>query len=217
VADFRSQSTPGAPARGAQKATGETLDPAEGKASELKQRARAEADAVGQQVRGAAEDIKREAAHAAEQTKEQVRLMAARQKQAAAGQVSGFAQALKGASGDLEHRGQPFAARCVEQAAEGLQRASDALEQRDFDELIGGVEDFARRQPVAFLGGAVLAGFGLARLMKSSAERRHGTGGGEFPPHARTVSGGAFPATSPGAAEAMGSTGPGPDIRGEAK
>ncbi len=50
----------------------------------------------------------------------------------------------------------------------------DVMRERDVDQLLGTVEDFARRQPVAFLGAAVMAGFGIARLMKSSADRRHG-------------------------------------------
>ena len=57
------------------------------------------------------------------------------------------------------------------------------MRERSLDDLIGTVEDFARRQPVAFIGGAVAAGFGLARLMKSSADRRRsvvaGSGGGD--------------------------------------
>jgi hypothetical protein len=207
------QSAPGAPDRGAQggeQPTDEALEIAKHKASQMKERARAEAAAAGQQVRDAAEDVKREARDVAEQTKQQMRQMAARQKQAAAGQVSGFAQALKGASSDLEDRGQQFAARWTEQAADGLARASDALERHDLDDLVAGVEDFARRQPIAFLGGAALAGFGLARLMKSSAERRRGTGpdAGAFQTHAGTLPGGAMPGSSPGGAEATRFAGP---------
>ena len=37
-------------------------------------------------------------------------------------------------------------------------------------ELMGHVEDLARRQPVAFFGAAVLAGFAMARFAKSSAD-----------------------------------------------
>jgi hypothetical protein len=39
--------------------------------------------------------------------------------------------------------------------------------------VIGQVEDFARRQPVAFIGGAALLGFLASRFLKSSTERRH--------------------------------------------
>jgi hypothetical protein len=153
------------------------FEPTKGQAEELKEAAAAYAGAASEEVRDAAREIKEGARAAARQTTERVRSLAARQKQAAAGQVGGFAHALRRASGDLEEHGQDIAARYVEQAADGLERASAALERRDLDELMAGVEEFARRQPVAFLGGAVVAGFGLARLLKSSAGRRRGDGG----------------------------------------
>ncbi|HEU0040206.1 MAG TPA: hypothetical protein VFR76_13135, partial [Verrucomicrobiae bacterium] len=37
---------------------------------------------------------------------------------------------------------------------------------------------FARRQPAALLGMAVLAGFGVVRFLKSSAETSEGSGSG---------------------------------------
>lgn len=117
-------------------------------------------------------ELKHEAQHAAEQAKEHVRSVAGDQKDRAAEQVGGFAHALRAASDDLNERGQGFAAAYVREAAGGLERASGALRDRNIDQLMEGVEDFARRQPIAFLGGAVVAGFGLARLMKSSADRR---------------------------------------------
>jgi hypothetical protein len=131
-----------------------------------------------EQVSSAAAEMKAEARHAAEGVKEQIRSGAAKQKDVAAQQMEGWAHALKSASDDLEGRGQDSVAGWVRQAAAGLERASGTMRERGVDDLIGTVEDFARRQPVAFLGGAVVAGFGLARLMKSSADRRRSAVGG---------------------------------------
>lgn len=146
------------------------------------ERDRSTSSELGEQARAAAEDAKREMGETTEkvarQVKDQVRANATGQKDAAARQMEGFAHALETASGDLRQRGQDFAAQYVDQAAGGLSRASDAVRERDLDDLIGTVEDFARRQPVAFLGGALAAGFGLARLMKSSADRRRSSGAG---------------------------------------
>jgi hypothetical protein len=72
----------------------------------------------------------------------------------------------------------------IRQAAEGLDHVSGAVRTRDLDDLMESVEGFARRQPVVFLGSAVLAGFGLARFVKSSAERRRGRGSGYDPSRA---------------------------------
>ena len=58
--------------------------------------------------------------------------------------------------------------------AEGLEQVSEALRRRDLADLVESVEDFARRQPVAFIGGTVAAGLAFGRFMKSSAARREG-------------------------------------------
>ena len=159
-------STPGASDRDTQKPTEEFVETSREQARE-----------VGRQAREAAEEVKQEARAAADHAKEQARSAAARQKDAAAQQIGGWAQALRTASDDLHGRGQDTAAAYVRQAADGLERACGTVRARDVDELIGSVEDFARRQPVAFLGGAVAAGFGLARFMRSSAERRRSAAG----------------------------------------
>jgi hypothetical protein len=136
------------------------------------QTAKGEANALKEQARSAAAEMTEGARGVAEDVKEQVRATTAKQKDAAAEQIDGWAHALDTASDDLRDRGQESAAAWVRQAAAGLARASGTMRERDIDALFGTVEDFARRQPVVFLGGAVVAGFGLARLMKSSADRR---------------------------------------------
>lgn len=129
-------------------------------------------DEVVREAKNQARKIGQQAEEAVDRAKERVRSSATAQKDAAAERMDGFAHAIMSASDDLRAGGQEFAAGYLEQAAGGLERVSDAVRDRDLDDLIGTVEDFARRQPVAFLGGAVAAGFGLARLMKSSADRR---------------------------------------------
>ncbi len=58
------------------------------------------------------------------------------------------------------------------QAASSLDRVADAVSQQSVDDVVETIEHFARRQPAAFVGGAVLTGFALARFAKSSADRR---------------------------------------------
>lgn len=130
------------------------------------------ADDVVREAKDVTHQLKQDAEETLEQAKQRARSAAAEQKDAAAERMGGYAHALKTASDDLRDRGEGFAAQYVQQAAGGVERVSEAIRERDVDDLIGTVEDFARRQPVAFLGGAVAAGFGLARLMKSSADRR---------------------------------------------
>ena len=142
---------------------------------DLAQSAADQARAVKQQARATTEEVTRDAREMAAEVKEQAYSVAGRQKDVAAQQMGGWAQALRAASDDLRNRGQETAAGYVGQAADGLERTSGTVRTHDVDDLIGTVEHFARRQPVVFFGGAVAAGFGLARFMRSSADRRRST------------------------------------------
>jgi hypothetical protein len=82
--------------------------------------------------------------------------------------ISGLARAVHNIAGEVEKE-VPQVAPYVRQAADGLERASSALRERSVGDLFGMAEDFARREPVAFLGASVLAGFMLTRFLKSSA------------------------------------------------
>jgi vacuolar-type H+-ATPase subunit E/Vma4 len=138
--------------------------------------AKAAASRAAGAARSVAKDIKDRArgaaATVADNVKESARSAASDQKNQAAERLSGFADALRTASSDLDQRGQSVASGFVRQAAEGLEHVSGAVRTHDLDDLVETAESFARRQPVVFLGSAVLAGFGLARFVKSSAERR---------------------------------------------
>jgi len=99
----------------------------------------------------------------------QARSMLDEQMQAAAGQVEGFAKALRKTSEQLDAQDQAAAARYVERTAEGLDSFSNTLRDQDLDSLTTQVQDYAKRQPAVFLGGAIAAGFLVARFLKSSA------------------------------------------------
>ena len=88
-------------------------------------------------------------------------------KNAGADFVSGLAGAVRRAAGAFDDQ-IPQASDYIRQAAEQIYGASDALRQRNIGELVEGVQDFARRQPTAFLGITVLAGFAAVRFLKSS-------------------------------------------------
>ena len=49
---------------------------------------------------------------------------------------------------------------------------ADVVRERDMRELVGEVENFARRQPTLFFGGAMILGFAALRFLKSSAPQR---------------------------------------------
>jgi hypothetical protein len=68
----------------------------------------------------------------------------------------------------------PQLAGLVREAAETVERLSTDLRERSLGEIAASIADFARREPVAFFGSAVLAGFVLARLAQraSSGDER---------------------------------------------
>ena len=142
---------------------------AAGSAKQAAETAKQKAGELGQQAKQAASGAVKDA-------KQEARGFAEDQKDEAAGRADGIAQALRSAAGSLDGQDQSAVASYARQAASSLDRVSDALSNRSLDDLLETVEDFARRQPVAFIGGAALAGFVTARFAKSSAERRHADG-----------------------------------------
>jgi uncharacterized protein YjbJ (UPF0337 family) len=125
-------------------------------------------------------DLKRQAEDSAKDMRERARSAVDQQKDAAVGGMEGMAQALRSASDDLRERGQPVVAEYSRQMADGLESMANWVSRRNLDDLVGGVEDFARQRPVAFMSGAVVAGFALARFMKSSSARRSRTSRYEY-------------------------------------
>jgi hypothetical protein len=93
------------------------------------------------------------------------------QKGRAAETVHGVADALRHTARDMHERSEPIA-RYAEQAADQVERFSDAVRERRIGDIVGDLDDIARRQPTLFLLGAVAAGFITGRFMAASAERR---------------------------------------------
>jgi len=105
-----------------------------------------------------------------EPIKDKAREFAEARKQRGAEKIGGVAAAARRTAGDLEPD-LPRTAGYVRQAAETMERASATLRERSLDELIGSVGQFARNQPAAFFAAAVVTGFALSRVLKTSAER----------------------------------------------
>ncbi len=87
-------------------------------------------------------------------------------KDAAADKVKGVASALRTAAEEMRS-GSPQE-RTFSQIVEGLADASDAMRDKDLGEMVGAVTDFAKRNPMVFLGSAALIGFAATRFAKAS-------------------------------------------------
>lgn len=137
-------------------------------ASELAEQAKGTAGRLRDEAASAVQDVKAEGRGVVEAARQRASSFAEEQKQAGAGQAKDLADATHRAADQLKDAS-PQLARYVHEAASSIEGMAKALQERSPGELISHAEDLARRQPVAFFGAAVLAGFALARFARSSA------------------------------------------------
>ena len=62
----------------------------------------------------------------------------------------------------------PFAARGITSAAQYVEDAAEKIRNGSFRDLVDNATDFAKRQPAAFLGISLLAGFAAVRFLRAS-------------------------------------------------
>ena len=89
------------------------------------------------------------------------------QQQSGADFIVRFAGNIREAARPFENEA-PFAARGINSAADYVEDAAEKIRNGGFRDLVDGATDFARRQPAAFLGISVLAGFAAVRFLKAS-------------------------------------------------
>ena len=104
----------------------------------------------------------------ASEATEKIMDTAERQKHAGADYVTGVAESVRRAAGEFDEQ-LPQAARYIRRAADQIDTMSDSLRRREMRQMLSDVQTFARRQPAAFLGVSLLAGFAAIRFLKSSA------------------------------------------------
>jgi hypothetical protein len=120
-----------------------------------------------------AQDKAREAAVAAKDrasdmwsgTKEQARSKLNEQKDVAADRIGSVAESLRESSRRSGDESDPIA-RFAGTAADSLERLSSGLRNKDVSDMLRDVDSFARNQPVAFFGLALVAGFIAVRAMR---------------------------------------------------
>lgn len=88
-------------------------------------------------------------------------------KDGAASEIDNVSSALRSAA-EKSREGSPQE-RTFGQAAEALADFSDTVRNKDLGQLVSDVNSFARKNPMAFLGGAALLGFAATRFAKASS------------------------------------------------
>ncbi len=101
------------------------------------------------------------------QLRDQARQAAEHQKQSTAEALGATGRSIRDAADDIEQQLPPAAA-LIREGATRLEQAAASLRERSVDDLVSSANGFARAQPLAFFGAAVLAGLALSRFLKSS-------------------------------------------------
>ena len=122
---------------------------------------------VAGDLASAKDTIKEEATHAVEKVKD----IAAEKTNVIARQVSGLGSALEKVATELENSDQPQVGQYAKQIGATVKNFAQQMEGKDLGGIASMAEDFGRKQPVAFLGVAALAGFAASRFLTASANR----------------------------------------------
>lgn len=136
----------------------------------------------GQNLSESVEDLGATAAELGEEAKEQVGNLTEKVREQATDQVMSqkeqvvetletVALLLHQAGEHAHQQDKELLATYVDKAAGQVAQWSETLEQQDMTQLAQGVAQFARRQPMLFVGGALTAGFFGARFFRSSAQQ----------------------------------------------
>lgn len=154
---------------------GERRDPMRDAKADLQAAALETRDKAGETARNLKEQagdtleaVRTEGQNLATAARDKAEQVAEQQKAAGAEQGHHLADAVRRVADDLEDTS-PEIARHVRSAAESVDNVATALRERSVGDLIGQVNAFAHRQPVAFFGAAMAAGFALTRFARSSA------------------------------------------------
>jgi hypothetical protein len=131
-----------------------------GQASEFTQKA---TDTVKAQAGNLTDQAKEVASDAGEKLLASV----SDQKAAGADYVGNVANIIRRTAYEFDSE-MPQAGHYIRKAAAQLDNVSEAMRNKNMSEIVGNVQDFARKQPTAFFGTAVLLGFAVVRFLKSA-------------------------------------------------
>ena len=122
---------------------------------------------AGQEARRRAAGVQEAAGEALSDAKESAQEKAESVKGQAADEIERTAHGLEAAADELGDA--PLQQELLREAADGLSQLARTVQNKSLGALVGDLSDFGRQNPVAYLGGAALAGFALARFARASA------------------------------------------------
>jgi hypothetical protein len=104
--------------------------------------------------------------------RQQAEGMFSQQRDAAADQAEKISSAFRKMADEFDQQEQPLFSGYANSVASCTDDLSHRLREKDLGGLLEQAQDYSRRQPALYFGGAVAAGFLLARFLRSSNERQ---------------------------------------------
>ena len=131
-------------------------------------------DQASELTQTATETVKTQAGNLTDQAKdvasnagEKLLASVSDQKAAGADYVGNFANIIRRTAYEFDTE-MPQAGHYIRKAAAQIENVSEAMRNKNMSEIVGNVQDFARKQPTAFFGAAMLLGFAAVRFLKSA-------------------------------------------------
>ncbi len=129
-------------------------------------------DSVVDSAKEAASQAKEAASHVFEHAKDQAATRADQQRETVASSIQAVANAFRSMGDNVRNQDQGPVGRYAAELGEAIggqaERLANYLRGRDVRHLVADTEDFARRSPAVFLGGAFALGLLASRFLKSS-------------------------------------------------
>lgn len=136
---------------------------------DLTDRAKDLAESSTDRIKGQASDLVDAAKEVAFQATDKLKGAVDDKKSSGADYVGTLANTIRRAAREFD-TDLPIAGTYIRKAASQVEGVSDQIRNGNLNDLVKRTQSFARNQPTAFLGLAVLAGFGAVRFLKSSSE-----------------------------------------------
>jgi ElaB/YqjD/DUF883 family membrane-anchored ribosome-binding protein len=135
--------------------------------------------AISERAQALAADVKRAAGDVAGRARDTAEKQLEGGKDRVGQTLGQLAEALRKTASHLRSGDKTGLTEYVARAADRVESASDYFEERTLGQVVADIEQFARREPAVFLGGAFGAGLLAGRFLRSTRK----------PPHTKTSGG----------------------------
>jgi len=126
---------------------------------------------LGAAAAGAGEQVTERATNLGNQVRQRATEQVMSQKERVVDTLDTVALLLHQAGEHATEQDKAMLAQYVDKAADQVSRLSESLRDQDVTQLMDSTVQLARRQPMAFLGGALAIGFAGARFFRASAQQ----------------------------------------------